>query len=114
MLGRGCVTVSGPQLGVTHPLPVPPVAAACLHVMSGLWSGCGGTRCVWPGLWDPQEPGPGLRPCVCRWVPWWRVSPRGAHGAGLVAEVQRSRGRSRQSQGLRVPEGEIVPEVRVK
>lgn len=52
-----------PTDGVTRPLPVPPVVAARLHVMSGLWSGCGGARCMWPGLCDPQEPGSGLRPC---------------------------------------------------
>lgn len=52
-----------PMDGVTRPLPVPPAVAAPLHVMSGLWSGCGGARCMWPDLCDPQEPGSALRPC---------------------------------------------------
>lgn len=33
-------------------LPVPPVTAARLHVMSGMWSSCGKARCVCLGC-DP-------------------------------------------------------------
>lgn len=33
------------------------IVAARLHVTSGLWSGCGGGRCVWLGLCDPTGHG---------------------------------------------------------
>jgi hypothetical protein len=50
--------VFGPQMGsLTHFLLHLHFAAACLHVMSSLWSGCGGDRCVWPGLCDPMGHG---------------------------------------------------------
>lgn len=80
-----------PTDGVTCPLPVPPVAAARLHVMSGLWSGCGGTRCMWPGLCDPREPDSGLRPRGCEAGvlrrSWLHVAVWGPRGEEAKAEV---------------------------
>ena len=82
------------------------------HVWSVVWLWRDQVCVAWavgpPGAWPWPE---------AMWVQAAAVggvSPRGAHGAGLGAEVQRSRGRSRQSQGLRVPEVEIVPEVQME
>lgn len=83
--------------------------------MSGLWSGCGGARCVWPGLWDP----PGAWPWpetmwVQGWAPWW------GHGSlwlpvGLGAKVREAEAKAvgdlgslgwRRSQRQRWSEGQ--------
>lgn len=89
--GPACLYV-WPTDGVTRPLPAPADTAVRLHVMSGLWSGCGGARCVWPGLCDPTGHGASRL----------HMAPQGRVGATIQGN------RNRHGWRLRDPETEMA------